>query len=77
MDAGINYYPKKRKKGIFENSWNLSVYNLYGRKNPYSIITGTRKVKGEDNKEIDTGIPITEQIALFRWVPSITWNFKF
>lgn len=77
MDAGINYYPKKRKKGIFENSWNLSVYNLYGRKNPYSIITGTRKIKGDDKKEIDTGIPITEQIALFRWVPSITWNFKF
>lgn len=77
MDAGINYYPKKRKKGIFENSWNLSVYNLYGRKNPYSILTGTRKIKGENDKEINTGIPITEQIALFRWVPSITWNFKF
>ncbi len=77
MDLGINYYPNKRKKGRIENSWNFSVYNVYGRKNAYSITTGTRKIKDADGKQIDTGIPITEQIALFRWMPSVTWNFKF
>jgi hypothetical protein len=76
MDAGINFYPKPIKKKRLENSWNLSVYNIYGRKNPYSITTGTRKVE-VDGKQVDTGIPITESIALFRWIPSITWNFKF
>ncbi len=77
MDVGANYYPNKRKKGRLENSWNFSVYNVYGQKNAYSITTGTRKIKDADGKQIDTGIPITEQIALFRWMPSITWNFKF
>ncbi len=77
MDVGVNYYPNKRKKGKVESSWNFSVYNVYGRKNAYVINTDTRKVKGSDGKQIDTRIPITEQIALFRWVPSIVWNFKF
>ncbi|MFM9946007.1 MAG: TonB-dependent receptor [Bacteroidia bacterium] len=77
MDVGVNYYPNKRKKGRVESSWNFSVYNVYGRKNPYAIMTGTRKVKDAEGKEQDTGIPITEQIALFRWIPSATWNFKF
>ncbi len=77
MDVGVNYYPNKRKNGKIESSWNISVYNVYGKKNPYAITTGTRKVEGADGKQVDTGIPITEQIALFRWIPSLTWNFKF
>jgi hypothetical protein len=77
MDFGINYYPKPAKKKRLENSFNFSLYNVYGRKNPYSILTTTRKVTGSDGAQVDTGIPITEQIALFRWIPSITWNFKF
>lgn len=77
MDLGVNFYPSKKKRKHWENSWNFSVYNVYGRKNPYTITTGTRKVTGSDGKQVDTGIPITEQIALFRMIPSITWNFKF
>jgi len=77
MDIGINYYPKPKKNKRLENSFNFSLYNVYGRKNPYSILTTTRKVTGSDGSQVDTGIPITEQIALFRWIPSITWNFKF
>ena len=76
MDVGMNYYPDKRKKGRLENSWNFSVYNLYGRKNPYTITPTTRKVNVDGNN-VDTKIPITEQVALFRWIPSVTWNFKF
>ena len=77
MDVGVNYYPTMRKKGKVESSWNFSVYNVYGRKNPYVINTGERMVKGTDGTQVKTGIPITEQIALFRWIPSVTWNFKF
>lgn len=76
MDIGVNFYPTKRKKGRLENSWNFSIYNIYGRKNPYVINPTTRKVN-VDGKQQNTNIPITEQIALFRWIPSVTWNFKF
>lgn len=77
MDAGVNFYPNKRKNGKVESTWNFSLYNVYGRKNPYTITTGTRKTTSADGSQVDTGIPITEQVALFRWIPSVTWNFKF
>jgi hypothetical protein len=77
MDLGVNYYPSMRKNGKVESTWNFSLYNVYGKRNPYIITTGTRKTKASDGSEVDTGIPITEQVALFRWIPSITWNFKF
>lgn len=67
LDVGATLQGKKTKK--FDSNWNFSIYNLYGRENPYSI-----------NFEQDPGDPTktrAQQIALFRWVPSITYNFKF
>jgi hypothetical protein len=67
LDIGATLQGKKTKK--FESNWNFSVYNLYGRENPYSI-----------QFEQDPGDPTKTralQYALFRWVPSVTYNFKF
>ena len=67
MDIGLTWLRKNTEK--FESSWNFSVYNLYGRENAYSI--SFRQNEDDPNK--------TEavQTSLFRWVPSITYNFKF
>ena len=67
LDAGFTLQGKKTKK--FDSNWNFSVYNLYGRENPYSI-----------SFQQDPGDPSKTQAvqwSLFRWVPSITYNFKF
>jgi len=67
LDIGATLQGKKTKK--FDSNWNFSIYNLYGRENPYSITF-----------EQDPGDPTktrAQQVALFRWVPSITYNFKF
>jgi hypothetical protein len=67
MDVGVTLQGKKTKK--FDSNWNFSVYNLYGRENPYSI-----------SFQQDPGDPAKTQAlqyALFRWVPSVTYNFKF
>ena len=67
LDVGVTLQGKKTKR--FESSWNFSVYNLYGRENPYSI-----------SFQQDPGDPSKTQAiqyALFRWVPSVTYNFKF
>ncbi|HWK07415.1 MAG TPA: TonB-dependent receptor [Puia sp.] len=67
LDIGATLQGKKTKK--FDSNWNFSIYNLYGRENPYSITF-----------EQDPGDPTKTravQVALFRWVPSITYNFKF
>ena len=67
LDVGATLQGKKTKK--YDSNWNFSIYNLYGRENPYSI-----------SFEQDPGDPTKTravQYALFRWVPSITYNFKF
>ncbi len=52
-----------------ERTWSFSLYNAYGRENAYII---TFK---DDPK--DASKTIAEQTSLFKWVPSISYNFKF
>jgi hypothetical protein len=67
MDIGLTWYRKNTAK--YESSWNFSVYNLYGRQNPYLI--------NFRQNEFDPSKTEAVQISLFRWVPAITYNFKF
>jgi hypothetical protein len=67
LDVGVTLQGKKTKK--FDSNWNFSVYNVYGRENPYSI--SFQKDPGDPSKTQAV------QWALFRWVPSVTYNFKF
>lgn len=74
MDVSITLDENLRKKRMWKGSWTFSVYNLYGRKNPYSVFY--RK---------DPSIQLTEKTpyAIYKLsvigvpVPSITYNFKF
>jgi hypothetical protein len=67
LDLSANYDFKKR--GRYESSLNIGVYNTYGRQNPYTITF-------RDNEK-DPSKTEAVQTSLFRWVPSITYNFKF
>ncbi|MBN2668620.1 MAG: TonB-dependent receptor [Bacteroidales bacterium] len=81
LDLSINLKNKKKdfydkEKGIvvkpkhvFESSWSFSVYNAYMRENAYSI--SFRQNENDPSK--------TEavQLALFKIIPSISYNFKF
>jgi hypothetical protein len=67
MDVGVTLKGKKTEK--FESDWNFSVYNVYGRQNPYSITFQTDPKDPSKTQAV--------QLSLFRWVPSITYNFKF
>lgn len=64
-DAENNQIEVPRK---FESSWNFSVYNAYGRENAYSITFQENEV---------TGATEAVQLALFKFIPSVTYNFKF
>lgn len=67
LDVSATY--EKQRKGKFQSSWNFSIYNLYGRENAYTITF-------EDSKT-DPSKTVAKQTSLFRWVPSVTYNFKF
>ncbi len=67
FDISVTYENRDRKKR--ETSWNFSLYNVYGRENAY-------RISFQDDPLDKTKTQIV-QTALFRWVPSITYNFKF
>jgi hypothetical protein len=67
MDIGVTWENKKTEK--FESSWNFSVYNLYGRENAYTI-----SFREDPNDPTKTQ---AVQTSLFRFIPSITYNFRF
>ena len=52
-----------------QSSWNFGLYNAYGRENAYSITFA--------QSETNPNITEATQLALFKWVPSISWDFKF
>lgn len=58
-----------KTKGKFSSELSFSLYNAYGRENAYSI--SFRQSKSDETR--------TEavQTALFKFVPSISYNFKF
>jgi len=67
LDFNATY--EKPSKGRFQSSWSFGLYNVYGRKNPYSI-------DFEQNKNNPNKIDAV-QTSLFQWIPSVTYNFKF
>ncbi len=70
MDISLTYFRKRTEK--VESSWNLSIYNVYSRRNPFAFIINT-------TGGITDGSLKTEatKVSLFGMVPSITYNFKF
>lgn len=67
LDLGATWYTKKTEK--FESSWTFSVYNAYGRENAFTITFQ----QNEDNPSNTEAV----QTALFKIIPSVTYNFKF
>ncbi|MEI6947136.1 TonB-dependent receptor [Paraflavisolibacter sp. H34] len=58
-----------KKKGRFSSELTFSLYNAYGKENPYSISFR----ESEDDPTRTEAV----QVALFKFVPSISYNFKF
>lgn len=67
LDIAATYKLKHRKR--FNSELSFSLYNVYGRENAYTI--------DFEQSETDPNKTVAVQTALFRWVPSVSWNFKF
>ena len=70
INRETNEVEQKRKK--VTSSWNISVYNLYNRANPYFIFFDYAGDPSQGSVEFGAN-----QVSLFPILPSITWNFKF
>lgn len=67
LDFAWNIYNPAQKSKKFKGNWNFTIYNLYGRKNAYSVFFKNEGNLLKANKLIIFGAPI----------PSISYNFKF
>jgi hypothetical protein len=81
MDASVTW--KNSDKGKkWRGSWNFSIYNLYGRKNPFSyefreIYNDDITFEKADDGPVVSARPGVVMTYLFTFLPSITYNFKF
>lgn len=67
LDIGANWILKQRKRLSSELSFSL--YNAYGRQNAYTISFQQSASDPEKTEAV--------QLALFRFIPSVSYNFKF
>lgn len=66
LDLAANFVPRPNSEKRWRGEWSFSLYNAYGRKNPWLIVY----------EQEDSG-PTARATYLFRFMPSVTYNFKF
>lgn len=70
LDLSVNYEPPPKPGRRWRNSWNFGLYNVYARRNPYSVFFRPN----EDNPNVTEAV----QLSIFgNIIPSITYNFTF
>jgi hypothetical protein len=73
LDLGINFH-KKTKHG--KRTWNISVYNVYNRNNPFFIYPGYK-----DNYDYQSGTytsqKVLKQVSIFPIIPSVSYIYNF
>jgi hypothetical protein len=69
LDLGATLEGKHNKERRFQSSWTFGVYNAYNRANAFSIDFRDNKTDPSKTEALRT--------ALFKVIPSVTWNFKF
>ena len=67
LDIGVNIEGNHKVKKLAHSFWNVSIYNVLGRNNPYSVFFVT------ENKEIKAYKSTIFSVP----VPTITYNIKF
>jgi len=67
LDIGLNIEGNHKIKKLAHSFWNISVYNVLGRNNPYSIFFVTKNGEVKAYQTSIFSVPI----------PTITYNFKF
>jgi hypothetical protein len=70
LDLSATYIAKDTPK--YKSSWNISIYNVYSRLNPYFIYIDT-----SGNPVDGTLKAQAKMVSLFPIIPSVTYNFSF
>ncbi|HYC84295.1 MAG TPA: TonB-dependent receptor [Chryseosolibacter sp.] len=76
LDLSATLNPRKNLNRKLKAQWVVTIYNVYNRRNPFTVYTRTRQDK--DGNVIGDGTEKEARlIYLFPILPFITYNFKF
>ena len=73
MDVSVNFH-KQKKHGV--RTWNISIYNLYNRQNPFLVYPKTDYQASPDGQSYRTYTGLYQR-SLFPILPSISYIYKF
>lgn len=70
MDLGLQYTPKKHQEKRWKSSWDFGIYNVYARRNTYSIF-----FRQNEDRPLETE---AVRLSIFgSLLPYLTYNFSF
>jgi hypothetical protein len=72
LDIGVNFR-KQKKRGI--RTWNISIYNVYNRANPYFYTWGASSYV-HNGQYIEANVDVYGK-SVFPIMPSVSYSFKF
>ncbi len=79
LDFSANYSPERNPDKRFYSSWSFGIYNVYSRRNAYSIYFRP-ETSDPDIPDAQANPLNTQAVRLSIFgtiIPSVTWNFEF
>lgn len=73
LDFNFTYYPKRTANRRWKQYWTFSLYNAYGKHNTFLLQFDNVRHSYNDGSNARKAT----SIAFFKFVPAITYNFKF
>lgn len=68
LDLGANFH-RRRKRGL--STWNVSIYNVYSRLNPFFVYMEEPDIQGSGAR------PRLRQASIFPVIPSFSYTYSF
>jgi hypothetical protein len=79
LDLSVNLKSKKKPNRKWDSIWNLSIYNVYNRKNPFSV--AVTNVETTDPNNSNATIATNEKQVTMNWLfpilPSLSYTINF
>ncbi|MEM9917728.1 MAG: TonB-dependent receptor [Bacteroidota bacterium] len=75
LDVSATLAGKKREGKSWSGNWVFSIYNLYSKRNPFSIYFQQQEIRPANGDPIQTEAIRLSVVGSF--IPSVAYNFKF
>ena len=75
LDISATLQGKNKKERRLKSEWVFGVYNVYNRRNPFSIYFGENRIRTPEGQPRSTNAFQFSVIGSF--IPSVSYNFKF